>query len=89
MGRRRHWLDVDPAAIAIKFHVSINECEDGVIAPKTDIAAGMEFRAPLAKDDVSRDDGLAAKFLDAETFAGAVASIFDAALTFFMSHKPG
>ena len=69
--------------------MAINESEDGIIAPKTNIPAGMEFRAALAKDDVSRDDGLPAKFLYAKTFAGAVASILDATLTFFVSHKPG
>ena len=69
--------------------MAINESEDGVIASKADIPAGVELCAALAKDDVSGDDGLPAKFLYAETFAGAVASIFDAALTFFMSHKPG
>ena len=69
--------------------MSINEGKDGVIASKTDIPAGMEFCAALAKDDVSRDDGLAAKLLYAEAFAYAVASILDATLTFLVSHKPG
>lgn len=69
--------------------MAINESEDGVIAPKTDIPARMEFCAALAKDDVSRDNGLPAKFLYTEAFADAVASVLDASLTFLMSHKPG
>ena len=69
--------------------MTINEGKNGVIASKADIAAGMEFCAALAKDDVSRDDGLPAKLLYAEAFADAVASILDASLTFFVSHKPG
>ena len=48
----------------------------------------MKLRAPLAEDDISRDYRLAAKLLDTQPLACAVASIFDAPLTFLVSHKP-
>ncbi len=48
---------------------------------------GDKFAAALADEDAAGGYGLAAKFFYAEALADAVASVFDAALTFFMCHK--
>jgi len=67
--------------------VTVNESPDRVIASEANIATRSELSATLAKDDVTGDDGLAAKFFHTETLADAVASVFDTALSFFMGHE--
>ena len=79
--------DVDPAAVAVEFDVTIYEGEDRVIPAKADIATREKFCSSLTDEDVARYDGLTAKFFHAQPFALTVASVFDTALTFFMSHK--
>jgi len=80
-------INVHAAAFAVETDLAVDEGEDGVISPETDILAGQELRAALADDDVAGDDGLAAEFFHAETLANAVASVLNTALTFFMCHK--
>src|ERR1700678_4477145 len=82
-------IDVYTAAAAVEFHVAIDEGENGVVAAEADVAAGEEFGAALADDDIAGNDGLAAEFLYAEPLADAIAAVLDAALTFFMSHMLG
>ena len=60
---------------------------DCVIATETHIAAGLKFGSALAEDDISGDDGFTAEFFDTETLANTIASVFDTALSFFMSHR--
>src|ERR1051326_2858101 len=84
LGRRR--IDIDPAAGAIKSHCSVNQGKNGVIAAEPDVFAGLEFCAALTDDDVAGDHHLAPEFFHAEPLTDAVAAIFDAALSFFMSH---
>jgi len=86
--RRGDRFDVDPATGFVEFHMTLDQSEDGVIAAEADIAAGLELRSALTQNDVARNDGFAAEFFHAEAFADAVASVFDAALSFFMRHKP-
>ena len=45
-----------------------------------------QYRAALADDDAAGGDLLAAKSFNPEPFAGAVPTVADAALTFFMCH---
>jgi hypothetical protein len=84
---RRNWHNVHTATIAVKFHVAIHKSPDRVVAAEADIATGLEFGSTLAENDITGDDGLAAEFFNAKTLADAVASVFDTALSFFMSHK--
>jgi hypothetical protein len=84
---RGNWNNVHTATIAVKFYVAIHKCPDRVVTAEADIAAGLEFGSTLAEDDVTGDDGLATEFFNAKTLADAVASVFDTALSFFMSHK--
>src|SRR5581483_1492690 len=79
-------IDVHAATLAIETHGAVHERENCVIAPQANVFTRQKFRAALADDDVSGDDSLAAEFFYAESFADAVASILDAALTFFMCH---
>src|SRR4029077_14365257 len=68
-------------------HPPVDESKNGVVASETNISAGKEFAATLAQNDVTRDHGLSSKLFHTETFACAVASILDASLSLFMSHK--
>jgi hypothetical protein len=81
------WFDVHTATIAIKFHISVHERPDCVIATEADIATGLEFGSALAENDVSGNDGFTAEFFNAETLADAVASVFNTTLSFFMGHE--
>jgi len=82
-----NWHNIHTAAIAVEFDMTIHKRPDRVITAEANIAAGLEFGSALAEDDVSGDDGLTAEFFNAKTLADAVASVFDTALSFFMSHK--
>ena len=85
-GCNRHGVDIDPATFAVEADGAVHEGENRVIAAQADVLARHEPGAALADDDVAGDDDLRAKFLHAEAFADAVASVFDGSLTFFMSH---
>jgi len=85
--RVRQSIDIDPPAGTIEAHASVDQGEDGVVAAEADILARDKLGAALPNNDIARDDGFAAKFLNAEPFADAVAPVFDAALSFFMGHK--
>jgi hypothetical protein len=82
-----NWHDIHTAPIAVKLDMTIHKRPDRVITAEADIAAGLEFSSTLAEDDVTGDDGLATEFFNAKTLADAVTSVFDTALSFFMSHK--
>lgn len=84
---RRCRNDVDPAAVAIEQHIAINQRKNRVVPAEADITTWQKFCSALTDEDVAGDDGLPAKFFDAESFALAIASVFDTALTFFMSHN--
>jgi hypothetical protein len=84
---RGNWHNVHTATIAVELHVAIHKSPDRVVTAEANIAAGLEFGSTLAENDVTGDDGFAAEFFNAETLANAVASVFDTALSFFMSHK--
>ena len=84
---RRGGIDIHPTATVVKANFAVHEGEDGVVAAETDVLAGQELGAALADDDVAGDDGLAAEFLHAEAFAGAIAPVLDGSLTFLMSHN--
>ncbi len=79
--------DIDTATFLVEEDVAISEGEEGVIFPHADIRAGMPLSATLANEDVSCDDGLSAEFFNAETFAIRVATVFNGALSLFMSHE--
>jgi len=79
--------DVDPASVFIELHLAVFEREQGPIAADAHVFAGDKFAAALADNDASGGDKFAAKCLDAQAFADAIASVANAALSFFMCHK--
>jgi hypothetical protein len=79
-------VDVHAAALLVKAHLAVHEGEDGEVFAETDVCAGLPLGAALAADDVAGDDNFTTELFDAETLALAIASVFNATLTFFMSH---
>ena len=82
-GLRDH---IDAAALHIEQNFSVGERVKRPIAAHTHVLAGDKLAAALANDDAAGADDRAAKFFNAVSFADAVASVFYAALTFFMCH---
>lgn len=74
-------------AILVEFHLAVGEREERPVAAGADVLASFKFCAALADDDAAGGDEFAAKCLYAETLADAVATVADAALTFFVCHN--
>ena len=72
--RCRLHRDGGTVASLVELHLPFGQREQGVISAHTDIVARVELRAPLAYQDVARNDRFAAKFLDAEALSVAIAS---------------
>jgi hypothetical protein len=79
-------VNIDPTTIFVETHAPINKGEKGVIAADADVLARNPLGATLADDDVTGDDGFTTVFFHAETLGITVATVFDATLTFLMSH---
>ena len=79
-------VDIDAATVAIEAHLAVDEGEDGVIAAEADTLAWVPLGAALTDEDISSDDALATEFLHAAALAVGIASVLDAALSFFMGH---
>ena len=85
--RRGHGrIHVHASPAAIETYVPVDQSEDCVIATKPDVSSGQKFSTALAYDDVASHNHLAAEFFYTQPFADAVASVLNAALSFFMSH---
>src|SRR6266496_5054102 len=82
---RRH--DVHPAAVLVEGDFAIDQREESPIASGPDVGAGIKLRAALADEDAARGDELPAVTFHSQPFAGAVAAVPDAALTFFVCHN--
>jgi hypothetical protein len=82
----RDWIDIDTPSATIESDAAVHQCKNRVIATESNVLSGHKLCAALADNDVAGDDHLAAKSLDAETFADAVAAVLDATLSFFVSH---
>ena len=76
--------DVHLAVLFVKGNLAVAESEEGMIATHADIFTWVETSATLAHDDVTRDDGLAAKLFDTKTLAVAIASVLGSSLSFFV-----
>ena len=70
----------------IEAHTAIDQCENCVIAAKPDVFARQKFCPALAHNDIAGYNRFAAEFFYTQPFADAVAPIFNAALSFFVSH---
>ena len=87
MGRGRFRDHIDAMTALVENHLAVGQREECPIAAGADIFAGDELGAALADENAAGADNMPAKFLHAESFADAVATITDAALTFLMCHK--
>jgi hypothetical protein len=75
---RRGANHVDALTVLLEpaeLHHAVPQRKDGVIPSDADIVAGMELGAPLAHDDVARDDALSTGFFNTQHFRLAVATI--------------
>ena len=79
-------IDIHPSSATIKAHRSLDQRENRVIAPEADVFPGQKFCPALAHNDIAGHDHLAAEFFHTEPLADAVAPVFNAALSFFVSH---
>src|SRR5262249_15306689 len=68
-------LDIDAPAFLVEIDLAFHERKDRVVTPQAHIATGMPFRSTLANDDVPRNDGLAAKFLDPQPLRAGIAAV--------------
>ena len=78
---------VNPMTVLVERDLAVHQGEQSPIAPGADIVAGHEPGAALADENAAGGDEFAAKSLNAQPFADAVAPVADAALTFLMCHK--
>src|SRR5579884_2696033 len=79
--------DVDALAALVELDFAVHEGEQRPIAAGADILPGGKFRAALADEYAAGGDKFPAIAFHAQSFARAVASVADAALTFFVCHK--
>ena len=85
--RRSSGHDVDALAVLVEMNLAIHEGEQSPIAAGADVLTRRKLGAALADNDAAGGDEFAAITFDAEPFAGAVAPVTDAALTFFVCHN--
>ena len=83
---RQGRFDIYTTTVPIEAYNTVYQGEDCVIPTKPNILSRQKLCAALANNDISGNDLLTAKLLDAESFADAVASVLNAALTFLMCH---
>src|SRR6185436_5984438 len=69
-----------------ELHLAALEGEEGEVAAHADVAAGVDGRANLTDEDVSREDELAGVALDSAALAVRIAAVAGAALTFLVCH---
>jgi hypothetical protein len=59
----------------VKFHLTIDQCEQGVIATHADVIPGMEPSAALTHKNITGDHGFATVFFYAEATTFCIAAI--------------
>src|SRR3954462_11101703 len=77
---------IHPSAAPVEAHAPIDQRRDRVISTQPDVSSRHEFCAALTHNDVTGYNHLAAEFFHTQPFTAAVAPVFNAALSFFMSH---
>jgi hypothetical protein len=82
----RNRIDIDPTPAPIEPNVAVDESKNRIIAAKADVFPWQKLGPALADDDIAGEDRFASESFYTEAFADAVAPIFNAALSFFVSH---
>jgi len=85
-GRGGRGIDVDAPVAAIKADMAVGKRKERMVAPHTDVAAGVELGAALADENGAGENKLPAIPFDAETLAVTVTAVPCGSLTFFMCH---
>ena len=75
-----------PSLQTLERHYTVDEREEGVVTPTTDIAAWMNARATLTDDDAPSADRLTAETLDAETIRVAIPTVPTGTSRFLVCH---
>lgn len=77
--------DVDVLSVAPhrKLNRALGRRKERVVAPDSDVLAGIELGTALANQDISRDHALAAEALDAQALGIGIAPIASRAGAFF------
>jgi hypothetical protein len=83
LGQRK---DIDPPAVLVEIHRSLNQRKEGPVATDTDILARAPSRSPLSANDAPRFGRLASEELDSQHLRIRVATVATGSLTFLMSH---
>ena len=73
--------------LVLKFDVSVDQSEKGIIGSHADIVAGVDRSSSLSDDDIACKNIFAVRFLHAEALGFTVASVLCRADTSFMSKK--
>src|SRR5215216_1861400 len=90
-GSARHF-SVNAGLLAVlgsvlKTDRAVDEREQGVIAPHSDIVPGADRRPTLPNDNCTSEHHLSVAPLHAEALAGAVAAVTGAAHSLLVSHR--
>jgi len=71
---------------ALEFDDAVDEREQGIIAPDTDVRAGMHLGPALPHENAAGADRLAPEALYAQALRITVAAVLGTSTTFFMCH---
>jgi len=80
--------DIHPMPLPVEIYFPVHQGEQGPVSTRAHVSPGDKFCSTLPNQDTAGRYNLSAITLDPEAFANAVASITNAALTFFVCHKP-
>src|SRR5262249_18539406 len=81
------WIDIYPASATVETYRAIDQGKNGVIAAKPDVLSWQKLCPALAHNNVAANNQFAPEFLYTEPLADAVPSVFNAALSFLVSHE--
>ena len=78
--------DVYETVLLVELNLARRKGKEGKILTQTYVLPRVVFGSALAQNDVSRQDGFPAEFLDPEPLAVAVPAVFGSTLSFFVCH---
>ena len=78
--------DVYETVLLVELNLAGRKGKEGKILTQTYVLPRVVFGSALAQNDVSRQDGFPAEFLDPEPLAVAVPAVFGSTLSFFVRH---
>src|SRR5215471_11343305 len=82
----RDGIDIHTPPPAIEAHITVYQRKNRVIAAQPHVSPGYKLCPALAQNNVAGHDHFVAEFFYTQPFADAVATVLNAALSFFVSH---